>query len=87
VYRRLTALLREAGCRFERQGKGSHEVWSSPITRRTFAISQHSQSGTGERDPQTSRAAEGILRPEIRRRELQDLLPKLSPSHRLRIAR
>jgi hypothetical protein len=38
VYRRLTALLREAGCRFERQGKGSHEVWSSPITRRIFTI-------------------------------------------------
>jgi len=30
VYRRLTALLREAGCRFERQGKGSHEIWFSP---------------------------------------------------------
>jgi hypothetical protein len=38
VYRRLTTLLRGAGCRFERQGKGSHEVWSSPITRRMFAI-------------------------------------------------
>ena len=38
MYRRLTALLREAGCRFERQGKGSHEVWSSPITQRMFAI-------------------------------------------------
>jgi len=32
------ALLREAGCRFERQGKGSHEVWSSPITQRLFSI-------------------------------------------------
>jgi len=38
VYRRLTALLREAGCRFERQGKGSHEIWFSPITQRTFTV-------------------------------------------------
>jgi predicted RNA binding protein YcfA (HicA-like mRNA interferase family) len=38
VYRRLTALLREAGCRFERQAKGSHEIWFSPISNRTFTI-------------------------------------------------
>jgi hypothetical protein len=38
VHRRLTAILREAGCRFERQGKGSHEVWFSPITQRTFTV-------------------------------------------------
>jgi hypothetical protein len=38
VYRRLTALLRAAGCRPERQGKGSHEIWSSPITGRTFPV-------------------------------------------------
>jgi len=38
VYRRLTALLREAGRRFERQGKGSHEIWFSPITKRTFTV-------------------------------------------------
>jgi hypothetical protein len=38
VYRRLTELLRAAGCRFERQGKGSHEIWFSPITQRTFPV-------------------------------------------------
>jgi hypothetical protein len=38
VYRRLTALLRAAGCEFRRQGKGSHEIWWSPITRRTFTV-------------------------------------------------
>ena len=38
LYRRLEALLREAGCGIERQGKGSHEVWFSPITNRTFAV-------------------------------------------------
>jgi predicted RNA binding protein YcfA (HicA-like mRNA interferase family) len=29
---------REAGRRSERQGKGSHEIWHSPITRRTFTV-------------------------------------------------
>ena len=31
-------LLREAGCRFERQGKGDHEIWYSPITDRRFPV-------------------------------------------------
>jgi len=26
LYRALADMLREAGCRFERQGKGSHEI-------------------------------------------------------------
>ncbi len=30
--------LREAGCRFERHGKGDHEVWWSPISGRRFAV-------------------------------------------------
>ncbi|HEX2256926.1 MAG TPA: type II toxin-antitoxin system HicA family toxin [Afifellaceae bacterium] len=38
LYRELTRLLRDAGCSFVRQGKGSHEIWYSPITRRHFAI-------------------------------------------------
>jgi hypothetical protein len=38
VYRRLRALLRAAGCEFVRQGKGSHEIWWSPITQRTFTV-------------------------------------------------
>jgi len=29
---KLKKLLREAGCHFERQGKGDHEIWYSPIT-------------------------------------------------------
>jgi hypothetical protein len=41
VYRRLTALLRAAGCEFRRQGKGSHEIWWSPITQRTFTVPRH----------------------------------------------
>jgi len=37
-YRALGEILREAGCRLERQGKGSHEIWYNPITRRTFTV-------------------------------------------------
>lgn len=35
---RLKALLLEAGCRFERHGKGDHEIWSSPITGVRFPV-------------------------------------------------
>jgi predicted RNA binding protein YcfA (HicA-like mRNA interferase family) len=38
LYRALADILREAGCRLERQGKGSHEIWYSPTTRRTFTV-------------------------------------------------
>ena len=38
LYRDLTRLLREAGCWFVRQGKGSHEIWHSPITGRKVAV-------------------------------------------------
>jgi len=30
--------LREHACRFDRHGKGDHEVWFSPITRRYFPV-------------------------------------------------
>jgi hypothetical protein len=36
--RSLRDLPRAAGCAFDRQGKGSHEVWHSPITRRNFVV-------------------------------------------------
>ncbi len=35
---RLKKLLIEAGCYFERQGKGDHEIWFSPITQRCFVV-------------------------------------------------
>jgi len=38
MYRRLAALLQAAGCEFRRQGKGSHEIWWSPITQRNFVV-------------------------------------------------
>lgn len=34
----LRKLLTEAGCYLVRQGKGSHEIWFSPITQRNFPV-------------------------------------------------
>ena len=34
----LKRLLRAAGCYFVRNGKGSHEIWYSPLTNRHFAL-------------------------------------------------
>jgi HicA toxin of bacterial toxin-antitoxin, len=31
-------ILRENGCRFDRAGKGDHEIWFSPITKRKFPV-------------------------------------------------
>jgi predicted RNA binding protein YcfA (HicA-like mRNA interferase family) len=36
--RPLRDLLRQAGCVMVRQGKGSHEIWHSPLTNRNFAV-------------------------------------------------
>ena len=36
--RTLRDHLRAAGCSLVRQGKGSHEIWHSPMTRRNFAV-------------------------------------------------
>lgn len=34
----LKRLLRDAGCRFERAGKGDHEIWFSPNTGMRFPV-------------------------------------------------
>lgn len=34
----LKKILLAHGCRFERQGKGDHEIWFSPISHRRFAV-------------------------------------------------
>ncbi|HET8700533.1 MAG TPA: type II toxin-antitoxin system HicA family toxin [Nitrococcus sp.] len=36
--------LQEAGCRFERQGRGDHEIWYSPLTHRRFPVDAHIKS-------------------------------------------
>lgn len=40
----LKRLLREAGCRFERAGKGDHEIWFSPQTGVRFPVDQKIKS-------------------------------------------
>lgn len=35
---RLKQILTAHGCRFERPGKGDHELWFSPITQRRFVV-------------------------------------------------
>ncbi len=34
----LKHMLRENGCYFERPGKGDHEIWFSPISKRRFPV-------------------------------------------------
>ena len=36
--RAIGDLLRVAACTLVRQGKGGHEIWRSPITRRNFPV-------------------------------------------------
>jgi hypothetical protein len=36
--------LRQHGCRFDRQGKGDHEIWYSPITKKRFPVDQKIKS-------------------------------------------
>jgi predicted RNA binding protein YcfA (HicA-like mRNA interferase family) len=38
LYPELARLLRTAGCEVVRHGKGSHEIWFSPITKRRFSV-------------------------------------------------
>ena len=35
---KLKEVLRQTGCCFERQGKGDHEIWFSPITKIHFPV-------------------------------------------------
>ncbi len=46
----LKQALRDAGCRFVRQGKGDHEIWYSPVTAVHFVVdgairSRHTANG------------------------------------------
>jgi len=52
-------LLTAAGCIYERPGKGDHEIWYSPVTKRRFPVdhkilSRHTSLAGG---PRISRAA------------------------------
>lgn len=37
-YRELKRILLDHGCTFVRNGKGDHEIWFSPISKRTFTV-------------------------------------------------
>jgi predicted RNA binding protein YcfA (HicA-like mRNA interferase family) len=43
-YRELTALLQKGGCRFVRPGKGSHEIWFSPVNGKHFTVPRSTKS-------------------------------------------
>jgi hypothetical protein len=34
----LKKVLRAHGCHLERQGRGDHEIWFSPLTQRRFVV-------------------------------------------------
>lgn len=38
LYPQLVRLLRDGGCEFVRDGKGSHESWRSPHTNKPFSV-------------------------------------------------
>lgn len=37
-YRELLKILKAYNCEFVRQGKGSHELWRSPINNKAFPV-------------------------------------------------
>lgn len=41
---RVKAILIRHHCRFERQGKGDHEIWYSPINGHKFPVDQNIRS-------------------------------------------
>jgi predicted RNA binding protein YcfA (HicA-like mRNA interferase family) len=43
-YRDLVAILRENGCEPVRKGKGSHEIWYSPVNDRHFTVPRTTKS-------------------------------------------
>ena len=42
--KQLKKQLLEIGCFFDRQGKGDHEIWFSPITQIRFVVDNHIKS-------------------------------------------
>jgi len=38
LYRTIIRVLKDHGCAFVKQGKGDHEIWESPISRRKFTV-------------------------------------------------
>jgi len=58
---RLKEVLRTHGCRFERPGRGDHEIWYSPIMNRRFPVDQDCLPPHRECDPKASWHSEAVL--------------------------
>lgn len=41
TFREVAAKLRQAGFHFDRQAKGSHEIWYNPDSRRRVTVPNH----------------------------------------------
>ena len=60
--RELRRLLQRAGCTFVRAGKGSHQIWYSPITEAPLSgADRDRQPAYRERHPEPSRFTKGFL--------------------------
>lgn len=44
LYRDLVAILRKNGCHLVRKGKGSHEIWYSPVSNRHVTVPRSTKS-------------------------------------------
>ncbi|MEA2904030.1 MAG: hypothetical protein QOG83_1120 [Alphaproteobacteria bacterium] len=44
LYRDLAAILRANGCHLVRTGKGTHEIWYSPVSRRHVTVPRSTKS-------------------------------------------
>jgi predicted RNA binding protein YcfA (HicA-like mRNA interferase family) len=44
LYGELVKILRANGCHLERHGKGSHEIWFSPISNRHVTVPRSTKS-------------------------------------------
>ncbi len=43
-YRELVTILRASGCQLVRSGKGSHEIWFSPVNGRHITVPRSTKS-------------------------------------------
>jgi len=58
----LKKILTVAACRFERQGKGDHEIWYSPKSGKRFPVDGNIRSRhTAKRSAQAGWPAESVL--------------------------
>lgn len=39
-YKDIVKILKNNKCEYKREGKGSHEIWYSPITKKYFTVSK-----------------------------------------------